>query len=187
VVTGEMDLLDQQRELEDSSLSMGAARFRRKLRNAQEKGVETTVGGPRKLMRDYMEPLTEAIRYLCERSGKGRRHECVRLCRLVGYDVAAYMTLKVVLDQLSQVTRVKEVAHRIVGLIFDELRYRRLQAEAPQLFKWKLNNFNTSSYHHMKRSLDAAARSIRVCPEHVGKACDCPDSKKRPLDLSDTD
>lgn len=151
----EYDLIQLEQDFEDNSFQLGAERFASKLARAQETRRESTVGAGRRLMRDYLGAITEAVRWMCERPGRGRRHAAVPVCREVGYETAAYMALKAVIDGISSKNSVRHIARTISQLILDELRYRRFRAEAPKLFNWRMNNFSTSNYAHMKRSLDA--------------------------------
>ncbi len=48
----------------------------------------------------------------------------------------------------------------------DELKYRKFHREAPHLFEWKLRQFNTTSYDHMRKSMNATILSVGVdCSE----------------------
>lgn len=78
--------------------------------------------------------------------------------RYDGLPVIAYLTLKVILDGIEQKRPLYKVSGDIVDLLLDELRYRRFETEAPGLFKYKMASFQTSSYAHMARSLNASMR-----------------------------
>jgi DNA-directed RNA polymerase len=155
---------ERQRDLEDNALGEGARRFKERLAAAEATGTLTTVGAAKRLLLEAIEPLEAAIKNMLELSTKtrGAKHCAVKWCELVGPDVAAYMTVKILLDGLAQNTALRLAALKISDLILDELRYRRFQAQAPELFDYKLKSFNTSNYRHMSRSMDAAMRFAEV-------------------------
>lgn len=156
------DLMQLEQEFEDNAYSLGAKRFAEKLKSAREKKSESMVGAGRTLMRHYLDAMTDGIRYMCEKPGRGRRHVAVTVCKEVGYETAAYMTLKAVIDGISGKNKARVLAANIAGLILDELRYRRFRAETPKLFAWRMREFNTSNYHHMKRSMDATMHYAEI-------------------------
>lgn len=159
-------LLWRQEQLEDNCLSKGAARFRERLETAKSKGRETTIGAARKLLVEAINPVEKGIQAMLDEAKtpgrRGRRHFAVKWCEAVGADVAAYITVKVVLDVMASRAPVRKVASSICALLIDELRYRRFQEQAPGLFKYRMGKFQTSNYAHMARSLDAAINYAKV-------------------------
>src|SRR5207244_126791 len=77
-----------------------------------------------------------------------------------------------VLDRIYGRPQVRDCARVLVRHIMDELKYRRFREKAPALFEYKMRTFQTSSYVHMARSMNAAMRIAR-------------DSAGHPLDTSD--
>jgi DNA-directed RNA polymerase len=171
-------LLERQRELEDNSLALGGQRFRRRVADATSKGSTSTVGAAKRLLQLAIEPLEAGITKLIEDSStkRGPKHEALKWCKLVGADVAAYMTVKIVLDGVkpdgftanffsgarTKRLPLREAALDISQLILDELRYRKFQTDAPGLFTYRMAKFTTSSYAHMARSLNAAMKYADV-------------------------
>jgi DNA-directed RNA polymerase len=174
------NLLERQRELEDNSLALGGQRFRRRVAEATQAGKASTVGAARKLLQLAIEPLEAGINRLIEDSSskRGPKHEALKWCKLLGADVAAYMTVKIVLDgvkpdgfmrteelnfqRAAKRLPLREAALEISQLILDELRYRKFQTEAPGLFNYRMGKFTTSSYAHMARSMNAAMKYADV-------------------------
>lgn len=155
----------KQEELEDSAYTEGAARFKKQLAKVQEKGAASQFGGARRLLRNGILKMEQAILGMCEvpqGRGLGKRHVAARWCKLAGPDVAAYLTLKVVLDQLGHKNTLSKMALMVTEMLLDELRYRRFREKSPQLFRYKLNNFHTSSYAHMARSMNASMRFAEI-------------------------
>ena len=154
--------LERQRELEDNALALGAERFRRRLQQAEQSGKASTAGAARKLLSQALDPMTKAVEDMVGKKGKGKRHIAVHWCKALGADVAAYMTIRVVLDGIAKRGPIRSAAMDIADLFLDELRYRRFKEEAPQLFEYRMSKFNTSSYAHMARSLDATLKHAEV-------------------------
>ncbi len=152
----------KQQELEDTALALGGTRFQRKLRKAREQKQQSTVGAIRKLLKGGIEPIEQAIQQLLDNPKRGKRHVALRWCRMVGPDKAAFITLRTVLDALEGRALLRQTALTIAGYIVDELRFRKFEQDAPGLFKYRLSKFNTSSYHHMKRAMDAALGHAEV-------------------------
>jgi DNA-directed RNA polymerase len=188
-------LLARQQELEDHCLTKGAERFRNQLAKAESKGASTRLGAARRLMLEAITPMETAINAMIAEATapgrKGRRHVAVKWCQMLGADTASYIVAKVLLDgahteKRGVVTRdtVRTAATYICELITDELKYRRFRERAKGLFEYRLRNFNTSSYAHMARSLDATLRHA-ICADcreqgkdNQGRACEH-------LDMSD--
>lgn len=158
-------LLDQQKDLENDSLSQGAHRFREKLRVAAKMEQSSTMGGARRLLQLGLEPLTKAIQEILPggQSGKrGRKHIAARWVERVGADAAAYMTLRALMDSLTTRSTVRNLAISTALLIQDELRFARLKEKEPALFQYRLTRFATNSYVHMARTMDSAIKRIEM-------------------------
>ncbi len=159
-------LLEQQAANEAASYADGAAAFRRRLARAEEKGQASRIGGVKKLIQMGLDAMTVAIRDMCEspQGGKyGRRHTAAKWCKEVGYEETAYMTLRCVLDGIATPNRmVSTVGNRVAALLLDELRFRRFKKKAPGFYKYAFKHFNTTSYTHMARSLNASLGHAKV-------------------------
>lgn len=151
-------MLARQEAFEDDSMGRGRDRFKSKLRKAREAGALSSVGAGQRLLVHGLEPLEKGIQDFVDACGHspGPRPQSLKWIEAVGVDVTAYMTLKVVLDQIEAPRSLQKVALGITELLLDELRYRRFREQAPALFTYKLASFNTGSYAHMARSLNAS-------------------------------
>lgn len=148
-------LLERQRVLESESFAEGAKRFRERLEMAQRRHTESTSPAARKLLRQGLLPMIRGLEFaLSDTSARGRPAKALKWLQEVTPDVAAYLTLKSVLDGISESRIVARVAMGIAGLILDELKFRHFQATVGETqFQYVLNRFNTTSYEHMARSL----------------------------------
>lgn len=161
--TAEWDALcTKQRELEDEGMSEGGKRFRKRLANSLDKDRGTEYGAARQILAKAIDPMEKALEHFVaeQKSKRGIKHVAVKFIEMLGPEVAAYMTVKALFDRLAKGTKVPlyTISDSIVGMMQDELRFRILQKEKPQLFDYKLNSFTTTSYAHMARSLNATVK-----------------------------
>jgi DNA-directed RNA polymerase len=137
------------------------------LQRAAQTGKSSQAGAAKKLLRHGIVPLEKAVSYVCNQKGPGNRSTAVKYCQLVGPDVAAYLTLRVVLNNLAGYSKdgkwrpnsVVRVAGEIADAILDELRVRALKKKAPGLFRWVKRHLNTQNYSHRSRVFRAAYRN----------------------------
>ncbi|MFN4278046.1 MAG: hypothetical protein ACK4FJ_17270 [Ferrovibrio sp.] len=109
----------RQVELERSMRGSGIDRFRSALNKAREQGREGEVGAGLLLMKQVVAPLTKAIEdFITEaRAGKaGRKHLAYHYLVDMKADVVAFLTAKVVIDQLSQNKNLRRATlHRLLA------------------------------------------------------------------------
>lgn len=159
------DRLDAQEELEDRAVARGAHRFDRRLEEAKEKDRGSTHGAGKKLLLEGWPKLAEGIEHWCDEqlNTPGRPHTAAEWIEKLGYEEAAAITLKVVLDGIHRAQPLRHVAREVADRIIMELRSRRLKEEAPGLFKYRVRTWrNTSHYRHMKNSMNATIRYSEV-------------------------
>lgn len=177
VLSQQFDLdsaISRQKQMEEDAVALGVKRFRAMLESARVNGQESGAGGSKKLLIEGMEKLVVALEafinpkptttYQNGREGPNNEfthpHSAMKWVKMVGPDVTAYIVVKVVLDSLSKEVDFRKAVVEIADLLRDELRYRRFQEVAPGLFQYKVDNFTTSNYAHMARSMNAAMEHL---------------------------
>lgn len=145
---------------------LGTDRFLQKIEAARrnDREDETTYG--RHLLRYAIDPLEKGIReFLAEaETGKaGRRRKAVHYLRLVNPDVAAVLTLRVILSRISMKdATVTRTALQIAAALEHEVKFQALHAEQPALLEAvKRRMVKTHSTHRgyrMKTLAKAADR-----------------------------
>ncbi len=158
-------LSQRQQEMEDHALALGGQRFRKKLEEAIQSGTEAQVGAAKKLLAGGLNLVEKAMADLiAPKKGVGgsRRASAEKWVRALGPEVAAYLALKVILDNIHGRVSVRRAAFDVTELVIDELRFRRFKKEAPRLFEYAMTSFTTSSYAHKARSLDARIHKEEV-------------------------
>lgn len=88
------------------------------------------------------------------------KHFATKWFQQCGPSTVAYIGLKVVLDGILKRSKYTKVCLTIAGRIVDELRYRKLKEQVPELLEWKLAQFSTNNYQHMQKSLDHTVRTM---------------------------
>lgn len=153
----------KQRDRESLALAEGERLFRLQVAKDIERGEFSRSMVAKQLLKKGMEPLENAIRLWLPAAKKVRaiKHVAIKWLEQITPPVAAYMTLKAVLDGITKRRDYVSVCEAVSDLIADELRYKLLQEKAPKLFEYKIKHFRTSSYAHMARSLDHAVRTAR--------------------------
>lgn len=156
-------LFARQAELEDLSVERGAERFKRRLEEAKTKGRGATHGAGIRLLKEGIEPLEVAIRYMIANPGGGRPFTAIRWCKAVGPTVASYLTVKVVLDYIYEKVSLRKMAMSVGGVIIDEVRWARFRENANALWDWKIERFHgTDHYGHKRRSLMASMKYASI-------------------------
>lgn len=156
-------LLKRQEELETAACREGAARFRKKLLEAEQGEQGATVGAAKRLLKEGVVRLEAGLQAVVDgKGGPGRRHLAARWIKMLGTETTAYIALKVVLDRIGKPVDLGWLASRISQQVTLELKYRRFQEQRPQLFEYKLKSFHTSSHAHRAKSLSGSLRLADV-------------------------
>lgn len=153
------ELALKEQKLEAKCTTRGIDRYLGSLtRNEKQKTETKAHKSPARLALDLsMAPMTKAITDLLEKkkADRGVKPLKLRFFTELTPEVTAYLTAMAVLDSLTTKPQSASVCRKIAGYFIDELRYRHFAAHAQFLFEWRKKSFNTSSYTHMKRSMDA--------------------------------
>ena len=142
-------LLDRQRQREDAARAEGEQQFRAQVALAKQRGTFTTdvsVGRSvlDRVLTDALEPLEHAIAVWqqaqqTKRPTAGKPLQGSQLIRTwlaaIGPRLAAYLTLKFVLDGVTKQESYTQICQNIARSIQDELQGRRLREQAPKGFK----------------------------------------------------
>jgi DNA-directed RNA polymerase len=159
-----VNLIERQRALESQAVADGVLLFQRRLAAADKNGTAANVGASKKLLSEAVSKVEAGIQALIDgaTTTRGPKHGALAWCERLGPDVAAYLTVKVVLNTLSHKLVVRDCANMIASFFVDELRFRRFKEQAPGLFDYRMNSFTTSNYSHMARSMTATLGHANV-------------------------
>lgn len=163
----------KQRDLEALCTSKGVDRYFGSLAHNRTQKTETKAKrSPAQVaLIESIEPLSKAIDGLMVelKTTRGPRPLAIKFLQELGSDVASYLTAMAVLDSLTTENKYTHVCDKIAMYFIDEMRYRHFNEHAEGLFEWRINTFNTSSYTHMKRSMDATLLSAQQPREKDGE------------------
>lgn len=132
------DLAEAELQLEHEAYLEGEARFRKTLQNQIDLGdfANTTVSRPliSTLVYKFKEEFNEWIKK--NKEGKGKKQVAYLLINSISPEVAAVITLKIVLGCLTQEGNclLQRVASKVGRALEDELRYSRIREEETKYF-----------------------------------------------------
>ncbi len=152
----QMKMLNRELALEEEMLGLGGKRFWDQIFRAIQGEQESTTPYGSQLMKEYLPKLGGAIVALCERhTGKrGPRPIAVKYLKSLEPKVAAFITIKTVLDCLSQKSSIQKVSVSIGSAIEDEMRFRLFSEEAAPLWK-RLKTDMDARIHSQERKRSA--------------------------------
>ena len=144
-----------QEELEERMRTLGVDRYWSRTSRASEQGKLTTTAPVRKLMNYAVLELSKAIGEfvrVAEAGGAGRRHDTVKFIKQLDPDSTALITVRSVLDGLTQEETAVSLARKVGTLVMDEILFRQFKEEDPlgDFFIRKFNN-QTEHYGHKRR------------------------------------
>ena len=163
----EHPLWEQQMELEAEMRSAGIARFRSALERSEEKGQMTGMTSVRRLMVHAHAKVVEAFNTFMKSAstGKaGRRHVAVKYLADVDPDVACHLTLRTLLDTVSQHMKLPNAASRVASLIEDELYFNAFRDQNEAGYRWSKKAIleRSQNRNYQRRVMSKLARNRNV-------------------------
>jgi DNA-directed RNA polymerase len=153
--------LEREHQLEKQAAEKGAAKVRKEVNKAKEKGLGADTPGGVALMKRAIAPVSKAIDAALEaaRSGKaGRRHSALATMERVPSDVLAYLTLReciaaTVRGKKSAPARVTTIAIHIGAMVEEELRLQAFDDAEPDLYATMMRRLKErgAQAHHARR------------------------------------
>lgn len=132
------ELIELQAKLESEMHGNGIQRFDNNNQRHLDAGTASDTAWNRKLIKSFVEPMSEAIEvYLEYYSGKrGKPSQSLRYLHMLPSTVSAYIAIKVIFDSLPQTgLSLQMVAERIGRRIEDQVRFTKLDTAAPKYVK----------------------------------------------------
>lgn len=134
----EIDLYTRQEQLELASRNLTIQRFEQELTGKVQSKQETATYYGSSLMKRAIEPVAIAIETLISDSkngASGRRHTAVKFLEKLDAKMISFLTARVLIDKITNNTRLQSAAVAIGTALEDELRYIQFEAETPALFR----------------------------------------------------
>lgn len=140
-----MDNITKQYKLEEEMLGMGVEKFRADLLKAKEEGRETSMPAAKRLMQEGIEPLAKRIREFIGEAKKGKggnRNSVVRFASKIPADQVAFLTLKIIFDNITVTRTLQGITTAIGQSIQDQMNLEAFQKENKALFKTVSRDLN---------------------------------------------
>lgn len=117
---------DQDKETKNEMVDKGISKLRSHVRSAREREAESETCYGQRLLREAIPNIVKGIKDWCSQQEKSPVPSVAyeKLSELDNHKVASYISLKSVIDSLSQRRSLASAAIRIGALIEDELRFR---------------------------------------------------------------
>ena len=147
-----LDLHEEQLKLEEQSDRMTINRFHAELQAKTNGGEESSTYYGSALMKRAIAPMiVEISTFIVAASSTraGPKHSAVKYLEQVSPDVAAFITSKVVLDNLTQRPTAPRLAVAIGAAIEHEVMYQEFQKDAPGL--WSVLKRQTSGENNRRK------------------------------------
>lgn len=159
-------LFQAQVELEEEMRSLGIDAFQKAVDKAVEKGSETRTQAVRRLMGHCYTQMLDALNaFIAEaNTGKaGRKHSALAFVKLLDPHIVAHMTVRAVMDSISNRSKVAHVAIELAHMIEDEVHFRTFEEQKPAGFKAMQKNAKKSSnVRYRRNAMLVPARAMDV-------------------------
>jgi DNA-directed RNA polymerase len=154
-------LEEKQLALETEMGSMGVVNY---FKNLEAQGQANNRVGVA-IIENSISPLVDKLKEFCEstQSGQARRlSSTARYFEMIGLKEVAYITLKRVINGISNRDRMVAMAEGIATLLEDELNYRAFRKEAPRLMDAIIRNLKGTAANdqHKKRVIRGAQTKL---------------------------
>ena len=162
------DLLRVQLELEAEMHGAGILRFTKNNQRAIEAGSASEADWFRRLTREFVKPMSEAITaYTDYYAGRrGKPSACLLHLKCISPEAAGYITIKTILDSLKgDKIPAQALANNIGRRLEDEIRFTKLSEAAPEYIaaiKDSLKRRSNQSYKFEHDSLVHAEKEIKL-------------------------
>lgn len=155
----------EQMRLEQAAFDGGIARYQKAQQRAIDAGEASDTTPNRRLTQEFIEPIAdgiaEYIQYYVERPG--RPAQAVPFLQCVPPETLAYLSVKILLDNLTADPTVQQVAVKLGGRVEDQARFTKLEEVAPgyiKKVKETLKRVASKRYKHQREVLSSAERKI---------------------------
>lgn len=151
-----MATIEEQLELERCMRERGADSYDRQQKEAEAQGRGAETNYARKLMREFMLPLIEALDDFTMQRKAAVRAKIRPLLAQCPSDVAMYLALQALFNHFTHETPIAHLATKIGRMIEDEVRFARFQGMYSEYYDEIKRDFKrkgTKDYRYMHRVL----------------------------------
>lgn len=148
--------ISDQLDLEKRMIDLGITRFVDGVKRAEAKGRGSETSYARKLMKELILPLAEAIEEFTSIKGAGSNGKYRKLIRMVKPEQAAYFVLKATFKYFTKNENIQSLCAEIGRYIEDEAKFSLFHKQHGEYYSTIIEDFKhkgTKNYRHMHRVL----------------------------------
>lgn len=160
-----MATIEDQINLEKRMVAYGIGRYKHSVESAHDNGRGADTTYAQKLMREFVEPVAEAIEGYCKKVGPGPNNKYKVLLRQIEPEKAAYFGLRALFNHFTMESSIVKMAMNIGMMVEDEIKFREFREEHGDYYDAIIRDFKrkgTKSYRHMHRVLTFKANEKEV-------------------------
>lgn len=157
-----MSTIEDQLKLEESMMARGIEAYKRAKDNAIEKGRGSETGFARRLMDEYIFPLSEILEAKVGTRGPQRYGRANGHLRQLAADKAMFIAFKVVFNSFQKQAVPASIANVIGKMVEDEIRFTKFSEKYAAYYQEIMADFKnkgTKNYRHMHRVLTHSANN----------------------------
>ncbi len=146
--------LERQLELEQEMIFSSITRYRDTLMKASEKSLEATTKTGLRLLKETIEPFSQAIQtYLQKQAKVGRPQAAVKYLQMLDPDVVAFIAAKSVLNSITKRLKLQHAATNIANLLEDEARLMHFASQNKAFYQSVYNRIRMKTSYEYKRTV----------------------------------
>ena len=162
---GQKELEEQQLSLEEGMINYGIEKYRKQVREAQQKGTESTSLHGIMLMKHSVDAVEKKLKKFLNESFSGevgKKHHVASYVAQLNTDVASYIALKLSVDGISSQKSFTSVASKIGQAIEDQVKFNLWQDEDRKTFNYLNETLSkrTSSRHFKRYGLIKKCKTL---------------------------
>ncbi len=166
------NLVEQQSHLENLSRGLGIEQYRKNLESTVKGGRESATSYGQTLMMTYVSKIADAIRLVKDQKGSvGRNNLALKYYEEIEPEVLAFISLRGVLDNITEKAALTNVASKIGRIIELEIQTRVLKEKNEDEFKKakaKLKKATTSK--HRRALVGSIYNRIKIAKDGIDQA-----------------
>lgn len=160
-----IDLHEIQLGLEDEMFNGGIRRFEADQQRNIDSGNSSDTAWNRRLISEFIAPMAAGIQAFKEEytGKKGRAPRALAYLQCIENEVAAYITMKIVMDLIHTDVTLQGVALKVADRIEDQVRFSKLEGQAAKYFakvKEGLKKARSKQYTHGHKVMVVAEKSL---------------------------
>jgi DNA-directed RNA polymerase len=151
-----MTTIEDQIALEKRMVAYGIARYKHSVQSAEDNQRAAENKYAQVLMREFIDPVADAIEGYCAARQAGAQAKYRVLLRQVDPAKAAYLGLRALFNHFTTDNNIQNLANHIGMMLEDEVKFSKFHSQHSDYYETIIRDFQkkgTKSYRHMHRVL----------------------------------